>query len=78
LETLSAKLKAMIHPDAARPGALSNLTAGMSYYYLPIVKKEEFAQAVAGCDLDPAIVREGKEYLFEERWTDVGTDLSHD
>jgi hypothetical protein len=40
--------------------------AGISH--LPIVKKEEFAQAVAGCDLDPAIVREGKEYLFEERW----------
>ncbi len=40
--------------------------AGMRY--LHIVKKEEFAQAVAGCDLDPAIVREGKENLFEERW----------
>lgn len=33
-----------------------------------LVKKEELAQAVAGCDLDPSIVREGKERLFEERW----------
>lgn len=40
--------------------------AGMRH--LRLVKKDELAQAVAGCDLDPAIVREGKEYLFEERW----------
>src|SRR5258706_5354373 len=33
-----------------------------------IVKKEELAQAVAACDLDPSIVREGKERLFEERY----------
>jgi hypothetical protein len=32
-----------------------------------LVKKEELAQAVAACDLDPAVVREGKERLFEER-----------
>ena len=32
-----------------------------------IVKKEEVAQAVAACKLDPATVREGKEGLFEER-----------
>ncbi len=31
------------------------------------VKKEELAQAVAACDLDPVLVREGKEGLFEER-----------
>ena len=36
--------------------------------HLRIVSKEELAQAVAGCDLDPAVVREGKERLFEERW----------
>ena len=36
--------------------------------HLRLVKKEEVAQAVAGCDLDPAVVREGKERLFEERW----------
>jgi hypothetical protein len=36
--------------------------------HLRIIKKEEFAQAVAGCEFDPAIVREGKERLFEERW----------
>jgi hypothetical protein len=31
-----------------------------------IVKKEELAQAVAGCDLDPTIIRSGRERLFEE------------
>jgi hypothetical protein len=36
--------------------------------HLFAVKKEELAQAVAACDLDPAVVREGKENLFEERW----------
>jgi len=36
--------------------------------HLRLIKKEELAQAVAGCDLDPFIVREGKERLFEERW----------
>jgi hypothetical protein len=36
--------------------------------HLRLVKKDEIAQAVAGCDLDPSIVREGKERLFEERW----------
>lgn len=33
-----------------------------------IIKKDEIAQAVAACELDPAIVRMGKERLFEERW----------
>lgn len=33
-----------------------------------MIKKEELAQAVAGSDMDPAIVREGKERLFEERY----------
>lgn len=32
------------------------------------IKKEELAQAVAACDMDPSIVREGKEQLFEERF----------
>lgn len=32
-----------------------------------LIKKEELAQAVAACDLDPYVVREGKEGLFEER-----------
>jgi hypothetical protein len=31
-----------------------------------MVKKEELAQAVAACDLDPAMVRLGKEALFEK------------
>jgi len=39
--------------------------------YLRIVKKEEMAQAVAACDLDPSLLREGKERLFEERWYDT-------
>lgn len=38
--------------------------------HLRLLKKDELAQAVAGCDLDPSIVREGKERLFEERWYD--------
>ena len=32
------------------------------------IRKEQLAQAVAGCDLDPLIVREGKEYLFDEEY----------
>jgi hypothetical protein len=35
--------------------------------HLRLIKKDELAQAVAACDLDPFIVREGKEGLFEER-----------
>jgi hypothetical protein len=31
-----------------------------------VLKKEEIAQAVAACDLDPAVVRAGRENLFEE------------
>lgn len=33
-----------------------------------LIRKEELAQAVAGCELDPAVIREGKERLFEERY----------
>ena len=40
-------------------------TAGTRH--LRLIKKEEFAQAVGACDLDPFVVREGKERLFEER-----------
>jgi hypothetical protein len=32
------------------------------------INKTELAQAVAGCDLDPFIVRSGKERLFEEKY----------
>jgi len=32
------------------------------------LSKDKLAQAIAGCDLDPAILREGKEGLFEERY----------
>jgi len=39
--------------------------AGMRHVFF--LKKEELAQAVAACDLDPSVVREGKEQLFEER-----------
>jgi hypothetical protein len=41
---------------------------GAGARHLRLLRKGEVAQAVAGCDLDPAIVREGKERLFEERW----------
>jgi len=43
--------------------------AGARYYYF--VKKDELAQAVAGCDLDPSVVRRGKERLFEEQYYDT-------
>lgn len=33
-----------------------------------IIKKDEIAQAVAACELDPVVVRSGKEGLFEERY----------
>ncbi len=35
-----------------------------------VVTRDKLAQAVAACELDPAIVREGKETLFEERYYD--------
>ena len=35
--------------------------------HLRVINKEEIAQAVAACDLDPSIVRAGREQLFEER-----------
>lgn len=38
--------------------------AGGKYYWT--IYKEELAQIVAGCDLDPVIVRSGKDKLFEE------------
>lgn len=44
-------------------GEAKKLIGGKQYY---VVKKEEFAQAVAGCDLDPMIIRSGREKLFEE------------
>lgn len=40
--------------------------AGVKHRF--IITKEELAQVVAACDLDPIIVREGKEQLFEERY----------
>lgn len=32
------------------------------------IKKDELAQAVAACEFDPALVRKGKEGLFDERY----------
>lgn len=46
-------------------GEARRLTIGAHIF---VVKKDELAQAVAACDLDPAILREGKENLFDERW----------
>jgi hypothetical protein len=46
-----------------KQGEAQALEGGKQFY---IVKKEQFAQAVAGCDLDPVIIRSGKEKLFEE------------
>jgi hypothetical protein len=42
--------------------------AGGKYYWT--IYKEELAQIVAGCDLDPLIVRAGKDKLFEEKFYD--------
>jgi hypothetical protein len=39
--------------------------AGSQRFFM--LTKEDLAQAVAACDLDPVVVREGKERLFEER-----------
>ena len=33
-----------------------------------LIKKDELARAVAACELDPLVVREGKEGLFEEHY----------
>jgi hypothetical protein len=41
-------------------------SAGVHNYRF--IKKEELAQAVAACDLDPVVVREGKENLFDEQY----------
>ncbi len=40
--------------------------AGGKHY--KFINKTELAQAVAGCDLDPSVVRSGKERLFEEKY----------
>jgi len=45
-------------------GEVKRLAGSPRFFFL---KKEEVAQAVAACDLDPGIVRAGKERLFEER-----------
>lgn len=44
----------------ARRGAMTR--------YRFLIKKEDLAQAVAACRFDPAVVRQGKEGLFEERY----------
>lgn len=44
-------------------GEARRLAGGKQYR---IIKKEELAQAVAGCELDPSIIRSGRERLFEE------------
>lgn len=45
-------------------GEAKREAGGNQYKFL---NKTEMAQAVAGCDLDPAVVRSGKEKLFEEK-----------
>jgi hypothetical protein len=39
---------------------------GNQWYYQ--IKKDEMAQAIAACEFDPALVRKGKEGLFDERY----------
>jgi hypothetical protein len=48
-----------------KKGEAQALEGGKQFY---VVKKDQFAQAVAGCDLDPVVVRSGKERLFEEEY----------
>lgn len=36
-----------------------------------MIQKYELAQAVAGCELDPSVIRSGRERLFEERWYSI-------
>jgi hypothetical protein len=40
--------------------------AGVKHRFM--ITKEELAQIIAACDLDPLVVREGKEQLFEESY----------
>lgn len=42
----------------------AKITAGNKY--MRLIKKDELAQAIAGCELDPYFVRAGKEKLFGE------------
>jgi len=42
--------------------------AGKKYI---VIKKEELAQAVAGCDLDPSVPREGKNALFDKHYNAI-------
>jgi hypothetical protein len=46
-----------------RKGEALALVGGKQFH---VVWKEDFAQAVAGCDLDPAVNPSGKKKLFEE------------
>jgi hypothetical protein len=48
-------------------GEAKSEAGGKQYKF---VNKTELAQAVAGCDLDPYVVRSGKERLFEEKYYD--------
>lgn len=38
--------------------------------HIGVVSKEELAQAVAGCNLDPVIIRSGRDNLFREEYYD--------
>jgi hypothetical protein len=47
-----------------QPNAEARRVAGSRDYFM--IRKEQLAQAVAACEMDPQIVRLGKEGLFEE------------
>lgn len=44
----------------------SEVRRGVGAKHFKLITKEQFAQAVAGCDLDPRVVRSGKDNLFKE------------
>jgi hypothetical protein len=57
----------------------SEIRAQMRGKKYVVISKEELAQAVAGCELDPVVARSGKDNLFvEEKYKDVFPNASAD
>lgn len=63
LERNLRKLKYLYVRKRQRKGEARQSLGAKGYH---VLSKLELAQAVAGCELDPSIVREGKNNLFEE------------
>jgi hypothetical protein len=65
LERALRKLGYLYLRKRQNKGEARRLAGGKQYR---VVKKEEFAQAVAGSELDPTVIRSGRERLFEEAY----------